>query len=82
MLKLFKNLRKEEWALALLSLRKGDVTAKYSTSQVLALLMDVNRHNADAVVNRLLGKYRREAGKKEMRVIYDIEQLLASEEVG
>ena len=64
------------------SLRKGDVTAKYSTSQVLALLMDVNRHNADAVVNRLLGKYRREAGKKEMRVIYDIEQLLASEEVG
>lgn len=64
------------------SLRKGDVTAKYSASQVLALLMDVNRHDADAVVNRLLGKYRREAGKKEMRVIYDIEQLLASEEVG
>ena len=63
------------------SLRKGDVTTKYSSSQVLALLMDVNRDNADLVVNRILGKYRREAGKKEMRVIYDIQQLLASEEV-
>ena len=59
------------------SLRKGDVTTKYSSSQVLALLMDVNRDNADLVVNRILGKYRREAGKKEMRVIYDIQQLLA-----
>ena len=63
------------------SLRKGDVTTKYSSSQVLALLMDVNRDNADLVVNRILGKYRRETGKKEMRVIYDIQQLLASEEV-
>ena len=57
------------------------MTTKYSSSQVLALLMDVNRDNADLVVNRILGKYRREAGKKEMRVIYDIQQLLASEEV-
>lgn len=64
------------------SLRKGDVTAKYGSSQVLALLMDVNRDNADLVVNRILGKYRMEAGKKEMRVLYDIQQLLASEEVG
>ena len=63
------------------SLRKGDVTTKYSSSQILALLMDVNGDNADVVVNMILEKYRMEVGKKEMRVLYDIQQLAASEEV-
>ncbi len=63
------------------SLRKGDVTTRYSSSQVLALLMDVNMQNADMVVNRILGKYRMESGKEAMKVLYDIQQLRASEEV-
>lgn len=63
------------------SLRKGDVTTRYSSSQVLALLMDVNKQNADMVVNRILGRYRMEAGKDVMNILYDIQQLRASEEV-
>lgn len=63
------------------SLRKGDVTTKYSSTQVLALLMDVNRKNADMVVNRILARYRADAGREVMNVLYDIQQLMASEEV-
>lgn len=63
------------------SLRKGDVTTKYSSTQVLALLMDVNRENADMVVNRILARYRADAGRKAMNVLYDIQQLMASEEI-
>lgn len=63
------------------SLRKGDVTTKYSSTQVLALLMDVNKVNADMVVHRILNKYRAEAGKDVMNVLYDIQQLMASEEI-
>ena len=62
------------------SLRKGDVTTKYSSTQVLALLMDINKENADMVVNRILTKYLREAGREVMNVLYDIKQLMASEE--
>lgn len=63
------------------SLRKGDVTTKYSSTQVLALLMDVNKVNADMVVHRILTRYRAEAGKDVMNVLYDIQQLMASEEM-
>ncbi|MFG6322317.1 MAG: hypothetical protein K1W41_12500 [Lachnospiraceae bacterium] len=55
------------------------MTTRYSSSQVLALLMDVNRQNADMVVNRILGRYRMETGKEAMEIIYDIQQLRASE---
>lgn len=63
------------------SLRKGDVTTRYSSSQVLALLMDVNRQNADMVVNRILGRYRMESGNEAVKIVYDIQQLRASQEV-
>lgn len=62
------------------SLRKGDVTAKYSSTQVLALLMDTNKENADKVVKRILTQYCAEAGREAMHVLYDIQQLMASEE--
>ena len=61
------------------SLRKGDVTTKYSSTQMLALLMDVNKENADMVVKRILNRYHAEAGKEVMNVLYDIQQLMASE---
>lgn len=64
------------------SLRKGDVTTKYSSTQVLALLMDVNGENAERVVNRILARYRSEAGKEVINVRYDVQQLMASEEIG
>ncbi|MDE6052229.1 MAG: hypothetical protein K2G55_00400 [Lachnospiraceae bacterium] len=62
------------------SLRKGDVTTKYSSIQVLALLLDVNKENADMVVSRILIRYRKEAGREVMNVLYDIQQLMACEE--
>ena len=61
------------------SLRKGDVTTKYSSTQVLALMMEVNRDNAEIVVNRILARYRTEAGKEVMNVLHDVQQLRASE---
>ena len=58
------------------SLRKGDVTTKYSSTQLLALLMDTNKQNADMVVKRILRKYLAEAGGNRMNVLYDIKQLM------
>lgn len=62
------------------SLRKGDVTTNYSSSQVLALLMDVNKENAEMVINRILAKYRKESGEDAMNIIYDAEPLMACDE--
>ena len=38
------------------SLRKGDVTTNYSSSQMLALLMDVNQDNSKIVIDRSIGR--------------------------
>lgn len=61
------------------SLRKGDVTTNYSSSQVLALLMDVNDKNANVVIGRIMDKYRKEAGKNAINIVYDVEKLSADE---
>ena len=57
------------------SLRKGDVTTNYSSSQVLALLMDVNQKNANIVIGRIMDKYRKEAGQDAINVSCDAEAL-------
>lgn len=57
------------------SLRKGDVTTNYSSSQVLALLMDVNQENANIVIGRIMDKYRKEAGQDAINVSCDAEAL-------
>lgn len=61
------------------SLRKGDVTTNYSSSQVLALLMDVSDKNANVVIGRIMDKYRKEAGKNAINIKYDAEQLSPEE---
>ncbi len=62
------------------SLRKGDVTTNYSTCQMLTLLVDTNRTNAVMVVNRILEKYRKEAGDTALEVSCEIDQLMPDEE--
>lgn len=62
------------------SLRKGDVTTKYSPTQILVLLIDVNKENAEVVVKRILSKYCPERGRDMMNVLYDIQQLMTGEE--
>ena len=57
------------------SLRKGDVTTNYSSTQLLALLMDVNKQNATLVINRILEKYKKEAGEDAMEILCDADQL-------
>lgn len=57
------------------SLRKGDVTTKYSSSQFLALLMDVNQENAQIVIDRILERYKEGAGDGCMSVVCDIQQV-------
>lgn len=59
------------------SLRKGDVSIRYSMTQVLALMMDVNTENAGRVAERVLGNYRRIAGRTTLGTLYDIRQLTA-----
>ncbi len=63
------------------SLRKGDVTTNYSSSQMLALLMDVNRDNSKIVVDRILQKYRQEAGEDAMEILYESQPLMPEEQV-
>lgn len=62
------------------SLRKGDVTTNYSSCQMLALLMDVNRTNASMVINRILEKYKKEVGEEALVINCEIEQLMPDEE--
>jgi diguanylate cyclase (GGDEF)-like protein len=61
------------------SLRKGDVTADYGSSQVLALLMDVNGKNAEMVIERILQRYRDKVGDAALEITYDIQPVTANE---
>ena len=48
---------------------------------MLALLMDVNRDNSKIVVDRILQKYRQEAGEDEMEILYESQPLMPEEQV-
>lgn len=63
------------------SLRKGDVTTNYSSSQMLALLMDVNQDNSKIVIDRILQKYRQKAGEDAMEILYESQPLMPEEQV-
>ena len=63
------------------SLRKGDVTTSYSSSQMLALLMDANEDNAGIVVDRILNKYKNEAGEDAMLIQCESQPLMSEEQV-
>lgn len=63
------------------SLRKGDVSTSYSSSQMLVLLMDITKENAQIVINRILQKYENEAGEDAMEILCDAQQLMPEEQV-
>ena len=63
------------------SLRKGDVTTNYRSSQMLALLVDANQENAQIVVDRILQKYQKEAGGDAMLIDYEAQPLMPEEQV-
>lgn len=63
------------------SLRKGDVTTHYSSSQMLILLMDVNEENANTVIHRIMKNYEKGAGEDAMSVSYEVQPLRAEAQV-
>lgn len=55
------------------TLRRGDVSTKYSMVQMLVLLMDVDEVNAIPVVNRIMRQYQEIADEDSMKLIYEIQ---------
>lgn len=57
------------------SLRKGDVSTIYSATQMLILLMDVDRKNATSVVNRIVSEYHKRSQDDSLTIVYEMEAL-------
>lgn len=54
------------------SLRRGDVTTRFSSGQQIVILMDTNPENGRMVAERILSKYGDLAGNDSVRLNYDI----------
>lgn len=61
-------------------LRKGDVTTNYSSCQMLTLLMDVNTLNAQRVVERIIQRFKNNAGAGALEVLCEVQQLIPEED--
>lgn len=57
------------------SLRKGDVSSYYSSSQLLVLLLDVDEVNAISVINRIMKQYQNLSEVKDMVLSYEIQKV-------
>ena len=58
-----------------ISLRTGDVVAKYSGSQYILMLSCVNFENADMVMNRILSKYKKRHRTDKVILSYKIKEI-------
>lgn len=63
------------------SLRKGDVTARYSSSQQVVIMMDSNAENGHMIAERIIANYSRMYDNYNVELIYNIEQVTAKGEV-
>lgn len=54
------------------SLRRGDVTTRFSPTQQIVILMDTNMENGNMVAERILNKYNALSGDSPIDVQYDI----------
>ncbi|QWT54987.1 hypothetical protein KP626_07735 [Christensenella sp. MSJ-20] len=50
------------------SLRRGDICTRYSPSQFLLLLMDINQENCKVVANRIRDQFLRNIRRRDLRV--------------
>lgn len=57
------------------SLRKNDVSAKYTSSQILAILMDVDDINRQIVVDRIISNWNENNTNQNVLLKYDIEEI-------
>ena len=58
-----------------LSLRNGDVVAKYSGAQYILMLPCVNFENADMVMNRILSNYKKKFRTDKVIINYKIKEM-------
>lgn len=59
------------------SLRKGDVTARYSSSQQVVIMIDSNQKNGHMIAERIITNYSRMYDNYNMDLVYNIEQVSA-----
>lgn len=80
------NAEETEYALGLLeravytSLRRSDVSTRYSSRQLIVILMDTNTQNGDRVAERILENFNRQYTKGMVRVDYGIARMNALKE--
>ena len=59
------------------SLRKGDVTARYSSSQQVVIMLDSSQENGHMIAERIIANYSRMYDNYNVELIYNIEQIAA-----
>lgn len=59
------------------SLRKGDVTSRYSSSQQVVIMIDSNQENGHMIAERIIANYSRMYDNYNIDLVYNIEQILA-----
>lgn len=57
------------------SLRKGDVTARYSSSQQVVIMLDSNQENGHMIAERIIANYSRMYDNYNVELVYNIEQV-------
>ncbi len=61
------------------SLRKGDVTARYSSSQQVVIMIDSNQENGHMIAERIIANYTRMYDNYNVDLVYNIEQIIAKQ---
>lgn len=59
------------------SLRKGDVTSRYSSSQQVVIMIDSNQENGHMIAERIISNYSRMYDNYNIDLVYNIEQVTA-----
>lgn len=59
------------------SLRKGDVTSRYSSSQQAVIMIDSNQENGHMIAERIIANYCRMYDNYNLDLVYNIEEILA-----
>lgn len=59
------------------SLRKGDVTSRYSSSQQVVIMIDSNQENGHMIAERIIANYFRMYDNYNLDLVYNIEEVLA-----
>lgn len=60
------------------SLRKGDVTSRYSSSQQVVIMLDSNQENGHMIAERIIANYARMYDNYNVELLYNIEEITHS----